>query len=105
MIHFGAVDYRCYVYVNEKYIGCHEGGYTSFSFDITEALTWDKEIITLRVEDPSYDETIPRGKQTWEEKPRVIWYTRTTGIWQTVWLEPVDESSIIQVKYTPNIDD
>lgn len=64
IINFGAVDYRCFVYVNEKYIGYHEGGHTSFSFDITDALTWQEEVITLRVEDPSYDETIPRGKQT-----------------------------------------
>ena len=104
-LHFGAVDYRCRLYVNGTYIGSHEGGHTNFSFDITDYLKWQDEVIALRVEDPSYDQTIPRGKQTWEEKPRIIWYTRTSGIWQTVWLEPVEECSIVSVKYTPNIDE
>lgn len=105
VLHFGAVDYRCKVYVNEIYIGEHEGGHTAFSFDITHALTRKEEVVTLRVEDPSYDETIPRGKQTWEDEPRIIWYTRTSGIWQTVWLEAVDNCYIQSVKYTPNIDE
>ncbi|MGL5695280.1 MAG: glycoside hydrolase family 2 protein [Peptostreptococcaceae bacterium] len=104
ILNFGAVDYRCSLYINEKYIGNHEGGHTSFSFEITEALNWDKEIITLRVEDPSTDETIPRGKQFWEEGSKSIWYTRTTGIWQTVWIEPVDECKIDNVKFTTDIE-
>lgn len=104
LLNFGAVDYRCSLYVNEKHIGDHEGGHISFSFDITNALTWDKEIVTLRVEDPSTDETIPRGKQFWEEESDSIWYTRTTGIWQTVWLEPIDKCSIESVKYNPDIE-
>lgn len=99
ILHFGAVDYRCEVYINEKFVGKHEGGHTSFSIDITEALNWKKEIITLRVEDPSEDETIPRGKQYWLEKSESIWYTRTTGIWQTVWIEAIDEIAINSVKY------
>jgi len=103
-LHFGAVDYRCQVYVNGQYVGCHEGGHINFTFDITDFLTWQEEVVTLRVEDPSYDETIPRGKQTWEKQPRIIWYTRTSGIWQTVWLEPVDECSLVNVKYTPDVD-
>lgn len=104
ILHFGAVDYRCKVYINGNYVGSHEGGHTNFSFDITNFVNYEEEIVTLWVEDPSYDETIPRGKQTWEEQPRSIWYTRTSGIWQTVWLEPVDQSSIISVKTTPNVD-
>ena len=104
ILNFGAVDYRCDVYVNNCYVGSHEGGQTAFSFDITKYLNQEKETLVLRVEDPSYDEMIPRGKQTWEESARSIWYTRTSGIWQTVFIEPVDDSSIVSVKYTPNID-
>jgi len=104
IIHFGAVDYRAWVYVNGKLVGFHEGGHTSFSFDITECLTHETEEIVVRVEDPSTDETIPRGKQFWKEKSEAIWYTRTTGIWQTVWLEPVNETRISKLRFTPDID-
>ena len=91
ILHFGAVDYRCRLYVNGSYVGKHTGGNTSFSFDITPYLTWEKEEIRLEVNDPCKDETIPRGKQFWQEEQQFIWYTRTSGIWQTVWMEPVDE--------------
>lgn len=104
VLHFGAVDYRAWVYVNGHYIGMHEGGHTPFSFDITHALTGEEEQVTVRVEDPSKDETIPRGKQFWLEKPDSIWYTRTTGIWQTVWLEAVNPVYIHQVKFQPDLD-
>src|SRR4051812_1451175 len=87
ILHFGAVDYRAWVYVNEQFVGFHEGGHVPFSFDITDQLTGSTETISIKVEDPSEDETIPRGKQFWLKKPEGIWYTRTTGIWQTVWLE------------------
>lgn len=103
-IHFGAVDYRCDVYINEQYIGSHEGGHTSFTFDITRYLNWKEETVTLRVYDPSYDETIPRGKQSWHEKPFGIWYTRTSGIWQTVWLEAHNYNYIEHVKMTSDLD-
>jgi|SRR5579875_1133631 len=104
LLHFGAVDYRAWIYINGQYAGYHEGGHVSFSFDITDQLTWDVETIVVRVEDPSTDETIPRGKQFWMEKPDSIWYTRTTGIWQTVWLEPIHSTSISNVRFTPDID-
>ncbi|MCD4837462.1 glycoside hydrolase family 2 [Neobacillus sedimentimangrovi] len=104
ILHFGAVDYRAWVYVNGQYAGYHEGGHVSFSFDITELLTWETETIVVRVEDPSRDETIPRGKQFWFEKSDSIWYTRTTGIWQTVWLEPVSSTNISKLRLTPDID-
>lgn len=104
ILHFGAVDYRAWVYVNGQFVGTHEGGHTPFSFDVTEALTWGEECITVRVEDPSEDETIPRGKQSWFEKPSGIWYNRTTGIWQTVWLEAVETRHIANVKFYPDID-
>lgn len=104
ILHFGAVDYRAWVYVNGQQVGFHEGGHVSFSFDITDYLTYEKEIVVVRVEDPSIDETIPRGKQFWQEKSDSIWYTRTTGIWQTVWLEPVCETRIESLRMTPDID-
>lgn len=104
ILHFGAVDYRTMVYVNGQLVGIHEGGHTSFSFDITDHLNGDVETLVLRVEDPSTDETIPRGKQFWEEEPKAIWYTRTTGIWQTVWLEAVHETHIQKLRFTPLFD-
>ncbi|MBS4195579.1 glycoside hydrolase family 2 protein [Lederbergia citri] len=105
ILHFGAVDYRSWVYINGKFAGFHEGGHTSFSFNITEFLTWENEEIVVKVEDPSTDETIPRGKQFWKEQSEGIWYTRTTGIWQTVWLEPVNEVRIEKLRLTPDIDE
>ena len=105
ILHFGAVDFYAKVYVNESFVGEHIGGHTSFSFDITDAVDGaDKAIISLRVEDPSQDEEIPRGKQYWHEQSAGIWYTRTTGIWQTVWLEPVSAAAIEKVKMTPHLD-
>ena len=103
-LHFGAVDYRTWVYVNEQLVGFHEGGHTSFMFDITDALTSGTQTLTVRVNDPSIDETIPRGKQFWEEESAGIWYTRTTGIWQTVWLEAVHETHIEKLRFTPIFD-
>ena len=103
ILHFGAVDYRCQVFINEQLVGSHEGGETPFEFDITR-YAQEKELwLTVRVEDPSQDETIPRGKQFWREESDSIWYTRTTGIWQTVWIEPVAESRIEEVKYHTDV--
>src|SRR5690625_2599569 len=107
MLHFGAVDYYAKVYVNGLFVGEHIGGHTSFSFDITHELHRNEgkeQEIIVRVEDPSTDETIPRGKQYWKEDHSAIWYPRTTGIWQTVWLETVSESHVKHVKMTPLFD-
>ncbi|MCD7035391.1 glycoside hydrolase family 2 [Metabacillus sp. GX 13764] len=104
ILHFGAVDYRAWIYINGQYAGFHEGGHVSFSLDITDHLNGGSEVLTVRVEDPSTDETIPRGKQFWIEESDAIWYTRTTGIWQTVWLEPVQSSSISKLRLTPDFD-
>jgi len=104
ILHFGAVDYLAHVYVNEQLVGTHEGGHTAFSLDITHYLTGKTESLTLRVYDPSTDETIPRGKQFWQEESAGIWYTRTTGIWQTVWLEAVEETHIKWIRFTPDVD-
>ena len=103
-LHFGAVDYRATVYLNGEMVGAHEGGHTSFSFDITDYLTGGLEELTVAVWDPSTDETIPRGKQFWEEQSAAIWYTRTTGIWQTVWLEAVAETHLEKLRFTPLFD-
>ncbi|WP_461219373.1 glycoside hydrolase family 2 protein [Lapidilactobacillus salsurivasis] len=105
ILHFGAVDYFADVYVNGDYIGHHEGGDASFSFDITDTLIpGETQIITVRAEDRTYDETIPRGKQSWTGKSEGIWYTNSTGIWQTVWVESVAQKHIEQVRMTPDLD-
>ncbi len=104
LLHFGAVDWEAYVWVDGKRVGGHRGGYDSFFFDITSALNPGEEHeITVAVSDPTDAGSQPRGKQV--RKPRGIWYTPTTGIWRTVWLEPVPmEASIERVKTTPRID-
>ncbi|MEJ3405234.1 glycoside hydrolase family 2 TIM barrel-domain containing protein [Rathayibacter sp. YIM 133350] len=90
MLRFGAVDYRCDVWVDGVHVGAHEGGHTPFAFDVTDALASDeRHSIVVRAEDDPIDVTQPRGKQDWREQPHVIWYHRTTGIWQPVWLEAV----------------
>jgi hypothetical protein len=103
LLHFGAVDFETTVWVNEKEIGTHRGGYDPFSFDITDALeeTPEQEIV-VSVWDPTDAGTQPRGKQV--RKPHGIWYTSVTGIWQTVWLEPVPEAYIKWIKIVPDLD-
>ena len=94
LMHFGAVDYRADVWVNGVHVVSHEGGHTPFSADVTRALNGPENVVVVRAEDPSRDVTIPRGKQYWREESEGIFYTRTTGIWQTVWLEPVNRARI-----------
>ena len=104
LLHFGAVDYRATVWVNGECVVSHEGGHTPFSVDVTHALKGEENVIVVRAEDPSRDVTIPRGKQYWREESEGIFYTRTTGIWQTVWLEPVNRSRVGSLRLTPNVD-
>ena len=104
LLHFGAVDYRAMVWVNGMIVACHEGGHTPFSADVTGALREGENVVVVRAEDPSRDVTIPRGKQYWRERPEGIFYTRTTGIWQTVWLEPVGSRRIEGLRLTPDVD-
>ena len=93
LLHFGAVDLEATVWVNGKEIGQHRGGYDGFSFDITDALyPFDPNEMVVAVWDPTDAGTQPRGKQV--RKPGGIWYTPTSGIWQTVWLEPVSAAHI-----------
>ncbi len=104
LLHFGAVDYRATVWVNGVHVVSHEGGHTPFSADVTHALLDGENVVAVRAEDPSWDVTIPRGKQYWREESEGIFYTRTTGIWQTVWLEPVGRRRIDSLRLTPDVD-
>ena len=102
LLHFGAVDWEADVYLNGIHVGGHKGGYTAFSIDIAPYLTRGEQTLAVRVADPTDRGTQPRGKQVTEA--RTIWYTPVTGIWQTVWLEPVPESRIASLRTTPDID-
>ncbi|MBA2557794.1 MAG: glycoside hydrolase family 2 [Chloroflexi bacterium] len=104
LLHFGAVDYRADVWVNGRHVCRHEGGHTPFTADITSVLGDGEQVIVLRAEDLPRDLTQPRGKQFWETTPRSIWYHRTTGIWQPVWLERVPETFIEEIRWTPDPD-
>ncbi|MEH7380569.1 sugar-binding domain-containing protein [Bacillus sp. JJ1533] len=103
-LHFGAVDYQATIWVNGRFVRTHEGGHTSFYADITDALQNGVNTVAVRVEDDSTDLEQPRGKQYWEVESSGIFYTRTSGIWQTVWLEPASPSFLERVKLTPDID-
>ncbi|AOX67699.1 glycoside hydrolase [Curtobacterium sp. BH-2-1-1] len=121
LLHFGAVDHRARVWIDGQFIGEHEGGHTPFSFDVTDVLTATAtatagtdagsggdtsdavHTLVVRAEDDPHDLTQPRGKQDWHEDPHAIWYRRTTGIWQTVWLEAVPTTSIEYLRWT-NLD-
>lgn len=103
VLHFGAVDWRADVWINDVKVGQHEGGYTPFQFDITPFLSKTSvQKLVVKVWDPTDRGYQPRGKQV--ERPQGIWYTPVTGIWQTVWLEPVDQAYITHLKTIPNID-
>ena len=103
LLHFGAVDYTCKVWVNGALAGGHTGGHAGFSLDVTEALRPGENVLTVLAEDDHADREMPRGKQYWGEKPRSIFYTPTSGIWQTVWLEPVSEDRLLSVRVTPDL--
>jgi len=103
LLNFGAVDWETTVWINATQVGTHRGGYDPFTFDITDALADSgAQQILMRVWDPTDKGTQPKGKQTM--KPGGIQYTAVTGIWQTVWLEPVDARHIESIKIIPNID-
>lgn len=103
LLHFGAVDWQCDVFMNGVKVGSHEGGSDPFSFNITRFLKkGNKQEIALRVWDPTDDGPQPRGKQV--KNPHGIWYTPVTGIWQTVWTETVPTTYIASTRHTPDID-
>ncbi len=101
-LHFGAVDYEAIIYVNNKKAGTHKGGYASFKIDITEYLVEGENTIIVNAIDDVRNPLIARGKQSEELKSHGCDYTRTTGIWQTVWLEFVPKAYIKSVKYFPD---
>lgn len=102
LLHFGAVDWKADIWVNGVKVGQHIGGYTPFSFDITPALSSGSNTLVVKVWDPTDEGYQPRGKQV--NNPQGIWYTPVTGIWQTVWLEPVPETYIENLRITPDVD-
>lgn len=104
VIHFGAVDYVATVYVNGKKVGSHKGGYVSFSFEITEFVHEGENILTVHAEDDTRSPLIPTGKQCTRFYSSGCEYTRTTGIWQTVWLEFTPKSYIKNFRLYPDAD-
>lgn len=101
ILHFGAVDYAATVWVNGVQIGSHEGGHTPFSLDASDALDAGRQehLIVVRAFDDPLDVEQPRGKQDWREEPHVIWYHRTSGIWQPVWLEVTPARRILALRW------
>jgi hypothetical protein len=105
LLHFGAVDYLASVWIGGVFAGGHEGGYTPFSIDATRHLrSGESQELVLRACDDPHDLAKPRGKQDWLPEPHSIWYPRTSGIWQSVWLEVVGASSLGWLGWTPNLE-
>jgi beta-galactosidase/beta-glucuronidase len=102
ILHFGAIDYAARVWVNDHLVAEHEGGHTPIHADITAVMKGDgAQVITVWVEDDPHDLAKPRGKQDWLLEPHSIWYPRTTGIWQPVWVEQVASTYINVLRWTP----
>ncbi|HYE87230.1 MAG TPA: glycoside hydrolase family 2 TIM barrel-domain containing protein [Vicinamibacterales bacterium] len=105
LLNFGAVDHKATVWANGSMVGTHEGGYTPFTCDITAAIGDGTHCeIIVRADDDPADLEKPRGKQDWMPEPHSIWYPRTSGIWQTVWLEHVPTTWIDEIRWTPNME-
>jgi beta-galactosidase/beta-glucuronidase len=104
LLNFGAVDYRAMVWVNGRLAGSHEGGHTPFGFDVTALLKPGANVIVVRAEDPPTDRSIPRGKQYWQVQSSGIFYTRTSGIWQTAWLEAAGTSYLERPRVRASLD-
>jgi beta-galactosidase/beta-glucuronidase len=109
LVHFGAVDYRAQVWFDGQLVATHIGGQAPFTADVTDALAGgpdpspEQHVLVLRAEDDPHAMYQPRGKQDWREKPHAIWYERTTGIWQPVWLEIVPVAHVADVAWTPDV--
>ncbi|UQX89183.1 hypothetical protein M6D93_04060 [Jatrophihabitans telluris] len=107
LLHFGAVDYEADVWVGGQHLARHVGGQSPFTIDITDALdeNADEHAIVVRAQDDPADTSQPRGKQTWLDEPSKVWYDRTSGIWQTVWLEAVPELHITELLWRADPDE
>jgi beta-galactosidase/beta-glucuronidase len=103
LLHFGAVDFRASAWANGRLLGSHEGGQTPFSFELPHELLDGPIALVVRAEDDPADVSQPRGKQDWLEEPHVIWYHRTTGIWQPVWLEAVASDHVTGLNWIPDL--
>ena len=106
LVHFGAVDREAWVWADGALVGRHVGGYTPFSVDVTEvarAADGEPMELVVRADDQPRSLEIPRGKQDWWPAPHEIWYPRTTGIWQSVWLEHVPATSIVALRWTSDL--
>lgn len=103
LLRFGAVDHRARVWVNGRFVGEHEGGFTPFVFEIARFLHTGSNELVVKAED-GYDREIPRGKQMWERIPQQCFYRNTTGIWQSVWLEFTGHDHITDIRITPDLD-
>jgi hypothetical protein len=104
LLHFGAVDYAAKVWVDGQLVAEHTGGHTPFSADITDAAKSDRVELVVRAADDPHDLAQPRGKQDWLEQPHEIWYPRTSGIWQTVWIEVVPVRRIARIAWVPHLE-
>ena len=105
VVHFGAVDWAATVWVNGRRVGTHEGGYTPFTVELTGCgRPGDVVELVIRAEDDPLELAKPRGKQDWQLEPHSIWYPRTTGIWQTVWMERLPRSWIDSLRWTSNLE-
>ncbi len=102
LLHFGAVDYDCTVWLDGALLGTHEGGYTPFSLEL--ACPPGPHSLVVRAEDDPADLAKPRGKQDWRLVPHFIWYPRTTGIWQSVWAERVPQARVESLRWTSNLE-
>lgn len=106
LLHFEAADFTTRVWVNGQLVGTHEGGYTRFSFDITDFLVeGDEQTLEVHCNDDPHDLSKPRGKQDWLPEAHSIWYPRTTGLWQSVWLECVPVTYLTRLRWTPCMED
>ncbi|WP_224337771.1 glycoside hydrolase family 2 protein [Haloprofundus halobius] len=102
LLHFGAVDYEAEVWVNGESVGSHRGGYTPFSLDISDTVTPGSNVVTVCAEDDTRSPVQPSGKQSQQYHSHGPLYTRVTGIWQTVWLEPVPETYVQNLQFEPD---
>jgi hypothetical protein len=105
ILHFGAVDYRATVWLDDVVVARHEGGYSPFEADITDLVRHgDTPTLVVLAEDDPHDLAKPRGKQDWQPEPHSIWYVRTSGIWQTVWLERVPPTRVTSIRWAASLE-